>query len=125
MSWSQHHTKSENYVRQAECFANKGEREEAIGLYKLAAEEEMQALNQVELHKRRTLGITAVSAVSLYYKAGEFRKAEQIAYKWLAVDSLPDFAIDQLQTILQTIWTEKRAKQEKNIPKPLFKFQMK
>ena len=55
--------------------------------------------------KRRTLGVSAVSAVSLYYKAGDLLRAEATALRWLGLDA-PVFAKDQLRTILQSLWNE-------------------
>lgn len=43
-----------------------------------------------------------------YYR--EAAKAELVAHKWLSCDKLSEFATNQLQTILQTIWNEKTFK---------------
>jgi hypothetical protein len=67
----------------------------------------VRALSELDSSKKRTLGITAVSAVSLYFKAKEFEKAELISHEWLASNKLPSFAVEQLQEILQTIWNER------------------
>lgn len=107
MSWAIHHSKGEGIASEAEAALKRGEIERAISLYKSAAEEETKALSALDLAKKRTLGITAVSAASLYYKGKEVNKAEQVAYQWLASGRLPSFAVEELQIILQTIWNER------------------
>ncbi|MGA2333329.1 MAG: hypothetical protein ABSG75_16385 [Syntrophales bacterium] len=107
MSWSIHHTRSESYAAQANAAIAKGDTALAESLFQLAAQEETLALEQIEQGKKRTLGITAVSAVSLWFKARDLRQVERLACGWLATDLLPDFAITQLQEILQTSWNEK------------------
>jgi hypothetical protein len=111
MSWLVHHTRSEEYASQAEQFFRQREINRAGELYRLAAEAEVHALNNLDESKTRTIGITAVSAVSLYYKAQEFSLAKRIAHKWLATEFLPPFAIDELEDLLQVIrYEESRAK---------------
>jgi hypothetical protein len=106
MSWSMHHTESERYASQAEAALREGNSDRAAELYAQAAQADERALNDLDKGKKRTLGITAVSAASLWYKARDFRKAENVAYQWLSSQLLPPFAIDQLQDLLQTIWSE-------------------
>ncbi|MBI4596206.1 MAG: hypothetical protein HY730_07520 [Candidatus Tectomicrobia bacterium] len=106
MSWIMHHSKSEQYASLAEIATKQGDADQAKKLYRLAAEAETQALFDLESGKKQTLGITAVSAASLWYKAHDFRQAQTVAHKWLATDLLPDFAVDQLQALLQNIWSE-------------------
>lgn len=107
MSWLMHHSRSEELASQAEAALKQGDPVSASTFYQLAAEAEVLALSALDQSKKRTLGITAVSAASLYIKGKKIRHAEQIAYQWLASDKLPSFAINQLQSILQTIWNEK------------------
>lgn len=106
MSWQEHHTQSEQYASLAEEAHRTAEIERVRELYWLAAESEVRALEALERCKTRTLGITIVSAVALWFKAGEFGTAEQLAYRWLATDSLPPFAIQELRELLQAIWQE-------------------
>lgn len=101
-----HHSESERYASQAEVALREGNSDRAVELYALAAEADERALNDLDKTKKRTLGITAISAASLWFKAREFSKAEHVAYQWLGSQLLPPFAIDQLQTLLQTIWSE-------------------
>jgi hypothetical protein len=111
MSWLVHHARSEEYVSQAEQHFRQREINRAGELYRLAAEAETHALNNLDESKTRTIGITAVSAVSLYYKAQEFALAKRIAHKWLATEFLPSFSIDELEDLLQVIrYEESRAK---------------
>jgi len=107
VSWIIHHSKSEEYASQAELALKQGDKENAAKLYQQAAEEEAAALNELDSNKVRTLGITVVSASSLYYKAHNLTQTERIAHKWLASDLLPDFSINQLRSILQSVWNEK------------------
>ncbi len=111
MSWATHHSQSEKFASQAEAALKKGDRARAIELYRLSAEEEERALNELDHSKTRTLGITIISASSLWFKAKEFKQAEQIAYHWLASNLLPDFASAKLQELLQTVWHERNFQQ--------------
>ena len=97
MSWLQHHTRSEKLAADAEIAARRGHVKRAMQLYSDAAKAEELALNDVESGKSRTLGITVVSAVSLYYKAAGFQAAETLACRWLASGHLPAFATEQLR----------------------------
>jgi hypothetical protein len=107
MTWALHHEESERYAGLAEEAMRQQDVRRAVELYRLAAQGETQALESLEPDKVRTIGITAVSAVSLWFKARELRQAERIAYQWLTTDLLPDFAIYQLRELLQKIWMEK------------------
>ncbi|MGA7953031.1 MAG: hypothetical protein WCA07_05855 [Gloeobacterales cyanobacterium] len=103
MSWSVHHPRSEGYANQAEELSRRHEGDQPAKLYRLAAEAEVNALNNLDPSKTRTIGITAISAVSLYFKAQEFSQARKIAHKWLATDLLPAFAVEELEDLLQVI----------------------
>ena len=108
MTWIQHHRTSEAHASEAEARVRLGKREDARALYALAAVAEEQALEALDLSKARTYGITAVSATSLYFKAGQLDCAERIALASMAFDQLPAFARHQLQHIMQVVWTEQR-----------------
>lgn len=111
MSWLVHHTRSEGYASQAEELRRRHESDRAAELYRLAAEAEANALNNLDPSKTRTLGITAFSAVSLYFKAQEFWQARKLAHTWLATDLLPPFAVEELEDLLQVIrFEESRVK---------------
>jgi hypothetical protein len=100
MSWAEHHKQSEFYASEAELAFKKGESEQASELYRLAAEAETLALNELDTKKNRTIGITAVSAAALWYKAEDYQLSKQFAEQWLTHQALPSFAVDQLQEIL-------------------------
>lgn len=107
MSWLEHHKASERLASQAQEAIGEGKQQKAMELYARAADAEHAALAALDMSKTRTLGISAVSAVSLYFKAAEFKRAEKVASQWLAYASLPAFAADQIRNLLQSIWNEK------------------
>ncbi|MEA5578629.1 hypothetical protein [Anabaena sp. UHCC 0451] len=103
MSWSEYHKTSQKYASQAENLYRNREFDRAAESYLLAAEQEEKALNDLPADKTRTIGITAVSSASLYFKAREFEQAKRIANKYLATELLPPFAIEELKELLQAI----------------------
>jgi hypothetical protein len=103
MSWSIYHSQSENYVSQAEQSSQQQESVLAIKFYALAAAAEVVALKCLEPSKTRTIGITAISAVSLYLQAQAPDRAKQIAEEYLATKLLPSFAIQELLHMLHII----------------------
>jgi hypothetical protein len=106
MTWIEFHTVSETAAIKAEEAFRKGDAANARSLYELAAESEQKALAAVDSAKTRTRGITAVSAVALWFKAAAFERAEQLAHSMLADPLLPDFARLELRALVQAIWTE-------------------
>jgi len=111
MSWLNYHSQSEQYVSLADAALKKGYIEEAEKYFIEAAKSEEQAISFIDQSKKRTLGITVVSTVALYFKGKELEKAKLVAHGWLSSSKLPEFAIDQLQKILQTIWNEESFKE--------------
>ena len=103
MSWSEQHAISEDLASQAQAALNEGRRKEALNLYNRAAFAEEKALEELDKSKSRTVGISAVSTVALYYKADKFEQAERVARQWLNFDSLPVFAEEQLQRLLRVL----------------------
>jgi hypothetical protein len=83
--------------------------EVAEELYRRSAEEEQRALESLPAEKQRTFGITAVSAVALWYKSRAFDAAEQLAYRVLASPVLASYARKQLQDLLQLVWSAREA----------------
>ena len=73
MSWIEHHKVSEDLASQAQTALRNGRQQEAQALYDRAAHAKDQALADLDLSKTRILGISAVSTVSLYRKAAEFK----------------------------------------------------
>lgn len=111
MSWADLHAEAERLAIEAQMAVQARRFNDASGLYKQAAEFERQALDQVDPSKSRTRGITAVSAVALWFKAGEYALAEQLAYSMLAEAAIPDFAREELRNLVQAIWTESQKRQ--------------
>ena len=109
MTWASYHRESEAAAAAAEVAARSGSIEKAVRLYAAAADAETRALDALDASKVRTLGITAVSAVALWYKAKEYGHAEQMAHHWLGTGALPRFATEQVRTLLQTVWTTEAA----------------
>lgn len=106
MTWVQFHAESEARAIEATVALSAKDETRAADLYRQAAELEQKALDSLEQNKTRTRGITAVSAVALWYKANEYTAAERLAYGLLADDGMLDFARDQLRNLVQAIWTE-------------------
>lgn len=110
MTWSREHSASERLAAQAEAALRHGDHPRARSLYEKAAIAESRAAHALEPAKARTLGITAVSATALWYKAGNFTEAERTACEWLGFPGLPTFAADELREAVQNVWSE-RARQ--------------
>lgn len=106
MAWADFHSKSETLASEAEGMLRRGDVVDSHRLYAQAAEAEVQALEQLDISKTRTLGISAVSAAALWYKAARYVESQSVAYKWLSMGVLPDFAQEQLRGLLQAIWNE-------------------
>ena len=105
MSWMEHHKLSERLASEAQVASLQGRATEARELYAQAADAEDRAFADLDRSKVRTAGISAVSAASLYYKAADLVRAEEVAATWLGVGWLPDFAEAQLRSLLQSIRT--------------------
>lgn len=115
MTWAEHHAKSEEIASSADFERVSGNVQRSRELYALAAEAELRALEDLDLMKARTFGITAVSTVALFLRAKAYERAELQAYRWLSmIDQLPAFAYSDLQSLLQRIWGE-RAQDEANV----------
>ncbi len=106
MTWAELHEQSERIAAQAEMAVRANERDRGELLYAEAAELEAQALDAIDTTKRRTLGITAVSAVALWFRARRLGEAQRLAHQVLATKAVPTFAGHQLQGLLQAIWSE-------------------
>ncbi|MGD0233395.1 MAG: hypothetical protein ABSC55_02540 [Syntrophorhabdales bacterium] len=106
MDWLELHTQSETLAAEAEVARKQGDAGRAKDLYAQAADMESRAVKALDPSKARTIGITAVSAVSLWYKAHQAAHAEQEVYQYLSSRLLPTFAVEQLKPLLQTIWND-------------------
>jgi hypothetical protein len=109
MSWNEHHSRSEKLVAEAESLRHAGEHERAGEIYCNAAKEEALAFDALSVEKVRTRGITAVSAIALFYKGHDYASAEKTAYHCLTAGSLPGFAEAEIRNLLQIIWTTSSA----------------
>ena len=103
MSWVEHHKRSEKLASDAQVALFQDRKAEALKLYAQAADAEDKALADLDRSKVRTVGISAVSAASLYYKAGDLERAGEVAAEWLRWPALPDFAKNQLRSLQQSI----------------------
>jgi tetratricopeptide (TPR) repeat protein len=103
MTWEHYHSQSEQYASAAQIASRERDYQRAKQLYHLAAEQEELALSVLDQSKTRTMGITTVSAAALWYKAGEYDRAKDLALRSLQTGSLPPFAIHQLQELLSEI----------------------
>ncbi len=99
MTWAQLHVDSERLAIEAQLAARARDMARAIDLYKRAGDLEREALDQLDVSKTRTMGITAVSAVALWFKAGEYAFADQLAHSMLADPHIPDFAREDLRNL--------------------------
>jgi hypothetical protein len=103
MDWENHHRRSERLAMEAQIALQQGEADTARRIYALAAEAENRALALLDPEKRRTLGITVVSAASLWFKAGDLARAWKLAMEWLSEEGIPPFACEQLEELLVAI----------------------
>ncbi|MEA5527317.1 hypothetical protein [Nodularia spumigena] len=103
MSWLEYHELSEQYAIQAERLSMQGQHNRAIELYCLAAKSEEKALEALPPNKTRTIGVTAVSSASLYFKAREFKQAKRVAHNFLTTELLPLFAVEQLEELIRAM----------------------
>ena len=101
------HRQSEDLASKAHEALRLGRHTVATELFRDAAIAEEKALDELDPSKVRTVGITAVSAVALWYKGGELSEAERLAHRCFGFDKLPNFATEQLRSLLQAIWNEK------------------
>lgn len=107
MSWLENHRQSEDAATVAHALLHSGSSSEAKEYFARAATAEIAALKEVDVEsKPRTFGVTAVSAASLLYKAGNAFAAQTLAHSVLAQSGVPEFAVSQLRELLQTIWNE-------------------
>jgi hypothetical protein len=103
MSWSEAHSTSERLAEAAHAELRNGNASAAQKLFAEAAQAETEALEALGSSKPRTYGITAVSAASLWFKAGEVLEAARIAEEASAAPNLPEFAAGQLRELRDTI----------------------
>ncbi len=105
MSWLSWHEISERKASEAHQATRVGDLPRAKQCFREAAEAECRALDELDPSKTRTYGITAVSAVSLWFKSEALEDAERVAIRLLGSANLPTFAVTQLRQLAQSIWT--------------------
>jgi hypothetical protein len=110
VSWAQYHTISESLAAEAEVAYRAHRFDDAVSLYGKAAAAEEEALKALDPSKVRTIGITAVSAISLWFKGRQYKAAENLAHSMLTSANLPAFAVAELRSTLQAIWNEEMKK---------------
>src|SRR5688572_26921800 len=88
-----------------------GRTEEAAKHYREAAEAEADAYNLVPAERPRTRGITAISVVNLFRRAGDAVEAGRRAHAYLAERDLPDWARGDLEDLLSDIRTDVAARE--------------
>lgn len=107
MDWLVKHRQSEALAAQAHDYVRRGLAAQAEDAFKQAADAEEAALSLLDESKPRTLGITAVSAVSLWFKGREFERASLLAHRFLALPAITGSARAQLDDLLLTLYTER------------------
>jgi hypothetical protein len=103
MTWSEFHSESERIAAAAHVELRRGRSVAAQSLFAKAAEAETKALSALDKDKPRTYAITVVSAAALWFKAGDYSKAELLARNAIDSESLPGFAVEQLKDLLRSI----------------------
>lgn len=105
--WLTLHKLSEALATQAHEQLRLGHRTKAQELFRQAAHEEQEAMALLGPGKPRTLGITAVSSVSLLYKGREIERALRLAYRCLAEPVISGLPREQLDDLVQTLYAER------------------
>jgi hypothetical protein len=103
MTWDSYHSESERLAGHAEALLADGRYDVAAEEYRGAAEAEERAFAALAPSRSRTRGITAVSAVSLWLKAGDFAHVRMLGTRLLDHESLPAFAQAQIRQILEDV----------------------
>ncbi|NJK36105.1 MAG: hypothetical protein HC919_14870 [Oscillatoriales cyanobacterium SM2_2_1] len=89
MSWISHHTKSQAYARQAGVCLSRYEPERAQTLYRLAADEELRALDYLFTVQPKTIRLTLMNAITLYQKSGEHQIVQTLIQEWTTTKTIP------------------------------------
>ena len=107
MTWIAHHKTSEALAARAHTHLLDNRPAEAEDLFRESAKAEMDALALIDSSKARTLGVIAVSAVALWYKAKDFAMATNLAYQSLANPAIQGTARTQLEELVQALYNER------------------
>ena len=104
MSWDKNHRVSESLVAAAYDLYESGDIDLAKENYLIAAKYEEKAAQFVaKAETSRTFGITAISAISLYLRGGDFNKAHLLGKEYLSRAELPAFAKEQIEELLKIL----------------------
>jgi len=101
MSWMENHELSQQCETQAEDLCIHGDYARASELYLLAAKAEEKAFRCLADSQVRAIGITAMSAISLYSKSCEPEQAERACREFLDTKLLPPFAVEQIEDFIK------------------------
>jgi tetratricopeptide (TPR) repeat protein len=105
------HRRAEELMERADAAAAMGEAGAAQRHYAEAADLEIAALATIPRDRARTRGTVALSAVSLYRKAGRVDDAIQVAHRLLGQDQQPSWAVAAIETQLDEMRSERRARE--------------
>lgn len=93
------HREAERYMALADHAKLLGE--DPSGYWRSAAFCEIHAFRYLPLDKPRTRGITAISAVVLYQRAGDYDVAARHIHNFVQDETLPEWARLDLQDLLE------------------------
>jgi hypothetical protein len=103
------HREAEAFMGRADLARAQSRLADAAVHYRRAAELEAQVFDLLPLDRPKTLGITAVSSVALYRKAGALDRAIRQAEIFLAPNNLPEFARLDLEEMVEEMRAERDA----------------
>lgn len=106
MSWLDAHRLSERAAEAAFLAGRDGAAEQAASLYEQAAGHEEEALEHLDSNSPRTVGVLAISAVALWHKSGNHRRAIALAIRLEREAVLPAFARREIQALAVSAWLE-------------------
>jgi len=106
MTWSEKHVRGAALAEMAHARLRAGEVEEARSLFGEAADCELEALRALSPEKQRTYGVTAVSALSLLYKAGATDAARRLRERLVDDPVVSNTFRSQIKAILKIIGDE-------------------
>jgi hypothetical protein len=100
------HRQAELLMGRADQMSVEGRLPESADLNRQAAELEAEVFGMVPVDRPKTRGVTAVSSVALYRKAGALNEAIQQAESFLECDELPEFARLDLEEMVEEMRAE-------------------
>jgi hypothetical protein len=103
MTWLQYHEQSEQYACSADVARFNRDFDRAKEFYRKAAEQEELALFALDRNEKKGLEIISVSAAALWFKAGQYDHARELAIHWLGTNWLSEFAVNRLQELIAEV----------------------